>query len=265
MHKLASQLLDKTTEFFQENPGVVAGLAATGGLGALGGAVFTDVDENDSASEKFKKRLKNALLTGGLASAAFGAGSYGLHKLQNALPEDDESPMSAAIHSTPVRLLGLGAGVGGGMMWQGKKNEAALKKVFGDTPMSKSRLIDVLNNQAENPELFKRISDAWGNDSKALQEWIESTGIDPAAIKNKSITGIEDTTKAVENFINKHKAVKDIADSVKLNPESLATAIQRAKANKYALGAAGVGLALPEITSATGSAIGSLFGGSLYE
>jgi hypothetical protein len=263
MYKLASQLLDKTTQFIQENPGIVTGLAATGGLGALGGAVFTDVDDDDSASEKFKKRLKNALITGGLASAAFGAGAYGLNKIQNALPEDDVSPMSAAIHSTPVRLLGLGAGGIGGHMLQQKSHKAAINQVFGDTPMSKSRLIDILNNPVDNPAEFERIEKAWGNNSKALKEWIEATGVDPAAIKPK-LTGMDNTAAAIDDLLNKNKAVGDVARRV-VNPETLAKAIHKIKANKVAVGLTGAGLLLPEIASATGNAVSSLFGGSLYE
>ena len=265
MNKLASQLLDKAKDFIEENPGIVAGLAASGGLGALGGAVFTDVDENDSASEKFKKRLKNALITGGLASAAFGAGSYGISKLQNALPEDDESPMRAAIHSTPVRALGLSAGATGGLMLQNKANDKAIKQVFGNTPMNKTRLLEILNDPLNNAAEHDIIEKAWGKDTKALREWIENTGVDPGSIKKKQLIGIDDTEEAIRKFLSKNKPVESAAQKLKLSPETLAKAYHRAKTNKLALGLTAGGLLLPEIVDTAGSTLSSLFGSSLHD
>lgn len=258
-------MLDATKDFISENPGLVTGLAASGGLGALGGAVFTNTDENDTAGEKFKKRLKNALLAGGLAAGAFGAGSYGLNKLQNALPEDDESPLSTAIHSTPVRALGGGLGLGTGLAMQNKKNNAAIKQVFGDMPMSKERLIEVLNDTTKNSPAMKKIQKAWGSDTASLRKWIERTGIDPTKIVDTSITGIDDTAKAIEGALGKNQTVKNLADKLKVNPEALAKAWHKAKANKWTLGATAAGLMMPEALSTIGSALSSLFGGSMYE
>jgi hypothetical protein len=266
MNKLASQLLEKAKDFIEENPGLVTGLAASGGLGALGGAVFTDTDETDSAGEKFKKRLKNALIAGGLASAAFGAGSYGLSKLKNALPEDDESPLSAAVHSTPVRALGGGVGLAAGLGMQHKKQLDALAQVFPDSPMTKARLIEILNNPGADTGAMNAISKAWGGtDTPSFRKWLENTGIDVTKLTDKSLSGIDKTTDAIGDFLSKNKLVGNAADTLKLTPEKLAKLFHKVKANKYLLGATGLGLALPEIASATGNAVSSLFGGSLYE
>jgi hypothetical protein len=266
MNKLASQLLEKAKDFIESNPELVTGLAASGGLGALGGAVFTDTDDDDSAGEKFKKRLKNALIVGGLASAAFGAGSYGINKLKNALPEDDESPLSAAVHSAPVRALGGGLGVAAGLGVQNKKQLDALAQVFPDSPMTKERLIEVLNNSNSNTGAIDAIKKAWGDtDTPSFRKWLENTGIDVTKLNDKSLSGIDKTTDAIGDFLSKNKAVGGAADALKLTPEKLAKLFHKAKANKYLLGATGLGLALPEIASAAGNAVSSLFGGSLYE
>lgn len=266
MNKLASQMLEKAQEFIEENPGLITGLAATGGLGALGGAVFTNVDEDDSAGEKFKKRLKNALLTGGLAAGAFGAGSYGLNKLNNALPEDDVSPLSAAVHSYPVRTLGAVGGVGTGIAIQNKASKDAIADVFGDKAMSKSKLTEVLSNPAEkrHEKAMKKIHDVWGKDTDALKDWVAKTGVDPTSIKPE-FTSLADDTARAERMLNKNTAVKGIADKLKFTPERLAKLIAKTKKNKYAIGAGTLGLLLPEMLSGVGSAVGSMFGTSLHE
>lgn len=264
MNKIASQLLEKAKDFINENPGLVTGLAASGGIGALGGAIFTDTDEDDSAGEKFKKRLKNALIAGGLASAAFGAGSYGLSKIQNALPEDDESPLSAAVHSTPVRALGGALGVAGGLGWQNKLSRDAINQVFPDTPMTKERLVEVLNGNDDAAKAI--IRKAWGDtNSESFKNWLDRTGIDTTKLVDKKLSGVGDTTDAIKDFFSKHPNVESAASKLKVNPEGLATALHKLKNNKRLIGAAGAGLLLPEILSSAGSAVSSLFGGSLYE
>ena len=266
MNKIASQLLEKAKDFIKEHPGLVTGLAATGGIGALGGAIFTDTDEDDSAGEKFKKRLKNALIAGGLASAAYGAGSYGLSKLQNALPEDDESPISAAVHSAPVRTLGGAIGVAGGLGWQNKLSRDALNQVFPDTPMTKERLIEVLNNGTGDDAAKTAIRKAWGDtNSVSFKNWLDRTGIDVTKLTDKSLSGVEDTTNAIRDVLSKSKPIESAAAKLKVTPEGLASLTHKIKGNKRLIGATAAGLFLPEILSSAGSAVSGLFGGSLYE
>lgn len=266
MNKLASQLLEKAQEFIEENPGLVTGLAASGGLGALGGAVFTDTEEDDSAGEKFKKRLKNALIAGGLGAAAFGAGSYGINKLQNALPEDDESPLSVAMHSAPVRGLGGALGVAGGLGWQNKKSLDALNQVFPDSPMTKARLIEVLNDPANNSAAMEAIRKAWGGmNTESFKKWLGDTGIDTSLLKDRQLSGMDDTVDSIKNLLSKNKVLEDISNKVNATPENLAKIIHKLKANKHLVGATALGVAMPEILNAAGSAVGSLFGSSLHE
>lgn len=265
MNKIASQLLEKAKDFIKEHPGLVTGLAASGGIGALGGAIFTDTDEDDSAGEKFKKRLKNALIAGGLASAAYGAGSYGLSKLQNALPEDDESPISAAVHSTPVRTLGGAIGVAGGLGWQNKLSREALNQVFPDTPMTKERLIEVLNGK-DGDAAKAAIRKAWGDtNSVSFKNWLDRTGVDVTKLTDKSLSGVEDTTNAIRDVLAKNKPIESVASKLKVTPEGLASLTHKIKGNKRLIGATAAGLLLPEILSSAGSAVSGLFGGSLYE
>lgn len=264
MNKLASQMLEKAQEFIEENPGLITGLAATGGLGALGGAALTNVDEDDSAGEKFKKRLKNALLTGGLAAGAYGAVNYGANKIQNALPEDDVSPISAAVHSSPVRLLGIGTGAGIGAAIQGKDSKNAISEVFGNKHVSKDMLVDILNNPSQHSSALTKIKNVW-SDSDALKDWVERTGIDTSKLVDPEFSNMAAYTDEATDLLNKNKAMKDIADKINITPDKLAKWRLAAKRNKYLLGAAGAGLLLPEGLSTVGDLVGRLFGSSLHE
>lgn len=264
MNKLASQMLEKAQEFIEENPGLITGLAATGGLGALGGAALTNVDEDDSAGEKFKKRLKNALLTGGLAAGAYGAVNYGANKIQNALPEDDVSPISAAVHSSPVRLLGIGTGAGIGAAIQGKDSKNAISEVFGNKHVSKNMLVDILNNPADHSSAITKIKGVW-HDPTALKDWVERTGIDTSKLADPEFSNMAAYTNEATDLLNKNKAMKDIADKINITPDKLAKWRLAAKRNKYLLGAAGAGLLLPEGLSTVGDLVGRLFGSSLHE
>lgn len=265
MEKLASKLLEQAKDFISANPELVAGIAATGGAGALAGAAMTDVKDTDSASTRFKKRLKNALLAGGLGAGAAGAIGFGIDKIKNALPEDDVAPIVAATHSTPVRALGLAGGAGIGAAMQNKAQRSAIADVFGKAPMSKEKLVELLNDPAKNPSAMKAIEKAWGKDSEALKKWIERTGVDPAALKNPAHTNISQDAKSIEELLGKNKTVENLARKAKLNPETLAKLMAKAKSNKYLLGGAGAGLLLPEALTTTGSAIGSMFGNNLYD
>lgn len=264
MNKLASQMLEKAQEFIEENPGLITGLAASGGLGALGGAALTNVDEDDSAGEKFKKRLKNALLTGGLAAGAFGAVNYGANKIQNALPEDDVSPISAAVHSSPVRLLGIGTGAGIGAAIQGKDSKNAISEVFGNKHVSKDMLVDILNNPSQHSSALTKIKGVW-HDPGALKDWVERTGIDTSKLVDPEFSNMAAYTDEATDMLNKNKALKDIADKINITPDKLAKWRLAAKRNKYLLGAAGAGLLLPEGLSTVGDLVGRLFGSSLHE
>lgn len=264
MNKLASQMLEKAQEFIEENPGLITGLAASGGLGALGGAALTNVDEDDSAGEKFKKRLKNALLTGGLAAGAFGAVNYGANKIQNALPEDDVSPISAAVHSSPVRLLGIGTGAGIGAAIQGRDSKNAISEVFGNKHVSKDMLVDILNNPSQHSSALTKIKGVW-HDPGALKDWVERTGIDTSKLADPEFSNMAAYTDEATDLLNKNKALKDIADKINITPDKLAKWRLAAKRNKYLLGAAGAGLLLPEGLSTVGDLVGRLFGSSLHE
>ena len=78
--------------------------------------MFTDTDETDSAGEKFKKRLKNALDRRRSCLCGIWRGVMVSKLPNNALLRMMSLLYPAAVHSAPVRALGrwswLAAGLG---------------------------------------------------------------------------------------------------------------------------------------------------------
>ena len=131
--------------------------------------------------------------------------------------------------------------------------------------MTKARLIEILNNPDAETGAMNAIKKAWGGtDTASFRKWLENTGVDVAKLNDKSLSGIDKTTSAIGDFLSKNKFAGNAAGYLNLHRKKLAH-VPQSKANKYLLGATGLGLALPEIASATGNAVSSLFGGSLYE
>lgn len=85
MIKMATQGMNSMSEWFEKNPELVTGLV-TGGLGALGGFAMTGKDPDEEEGETFKRRLKNALIVGGLAGGAGALGASAFNSLSSSHP-----------------------------------------------------------------------------------------------------------------------------------------------------------------------------------
>lgn len=125
MEKLASQMLEKAKQFVASNPQIVKNTLLAGGLGAAAGAMIPSSaeDEDEPASARLKRRLKNALIGGTVAGGAGAllsnaAYNFGTAKLQRQLtPEEkfiEAQDDLAGTLKNPLTLLG-GAAVGGGI------------------------------------------------------------------------------------------------------------------------------------------------------
>lgn len=279
MEKIASKLMSQVQDFVKKNPKLVTSLAATGGAGALAGALMTGPeDENESGMHRFGRRLQNALLAGGLAAGGTGLALAGMDKIKNALPEDDVPPATAALHSNVVRGLGaVGAGSAGAGI-ASRNSQKALDSVFGKGNMTKGRLAELLSKygtpDAAGMDSLNTLSKAWGGKTEAIKNWLANdVGMDLQSIKwdkgvpdsIKQELGGADFEKLTQKVQNTLKRVGLDGKMKKLSPERLAKWINAAKRNKLMLGAGAAGLLLPEAISGTGSAVGSLFGNSLYD
>lgn len=127
MEKIASQLLDKAQEFMDENPGMLNSILVGGGIGGLGGAIFTgkEKEDDENPGRRFKRRLKNALLGATVGAGAGGLLSYGVKNFSEALPQEDQPPMVDAWYSPEARALWAGAG--GTAAYYAKQRNAAKK------------------------------------------------------------------------------------------------------------------------------------------
>ena len=113
MIKAASSVFDSIGKWMSENPTATTALLA-GGAGALGGFALTGSKEGESTSDAMKRRLRNALIVGGLAGGGGAAIKYGLDQINTAMPDTTVKPgdpWTTRVLST-LGLTGAGAGAG---------------------------------------------------------------------------------------------------------------------------------------------------------
>lgn len=83
MRKAASSILSSISDYAKEHPGMVAGMLGAGGIGALGGALYGDEDDDDrSTGARVMRRVKNALIGGALGAGSMAALGYGINMLR---------------------------------------------------------------------------------------------------------------------------------------------------------------------------------------
>lgn len=117
MIKAASSALDGISKWMSDNPTTTAALL-TGGAGAIGGFALTKTDPNEDASTSMKRRLKNALIVGGLGAGVGALGSEAIKAFDTALPDPERTQLSKA--APWFESVGGGAAgmYGGGILGQ---------------------------------------------------------------------------------------------------------------------------------------------------
>ena len=273
MDKLASKLIDTIKDFAEENPDLVKTLgaaAAAGGIGAGAGALLTGDREDESPSDKAKRRLKNALLTGGLAAGGVGLLSSGYDAINTALPEDARSPLGDLLHSNLVRAGGIFGGWKLGDMLKTRGDQAAINsalemadKKLLPKDLSKdsiAKLMEELGSKHPKKitENAREFSKQFGSDKKKILDFARGVGIPLEGLSEqaKRYFGISGSPLADSlKTVNKIPKIDAISKSVTKIPgmkdvhlqTSLAKLLEAGKRNKKALGFAAAGALLPEV------------------
>lgn len=202
MKDVASNMLNNASAFISANPQLVRTALLAGGAGALGGAMLTPTDEDEPASERVKKKLKNALLG---ATVAGGAGAllsnaaynFGTAKLQRQLtPEEATEIATRNIGSAlnPFSGNGWGLATAGGSAAAG----AALGQfgVIGageNSPIFRGDYLDKRNAQVN---ILKQVRTAKADALNELR-------------KNKASKDAIDAVAAIPENIDNPKALKE--------------------------------------------------------
>lgn len=128
MTKIATTLINNIKDYIDENPDMVKNVLGAGAIGAgAGGLLFGGGSPYETTGQKVKRRLKNALIGGALASGAAAMLTNGTKQLANAMPADKETPyevVSKVPSSGAARALyaALGGSVGGAVSKTIKKD-----------------------------------------------------------------------------------------------------------------------------------------------
>lgn len=184
MEKLASTMLEKAQQFVEANPQLVKNTLLAGGLGAVGGALLPDPveDEDEPASTRVRRRLKNALLgaavvggTGALLSNA--AYNFGTAKLQRQLTPEEKAELAmddarkniSEIWNHPLTMGG--SVVGGGLVGRygvaGVKDNRLLK---GDVAAQDDAAKKIIAQVAKKNNTGGAINDKTSIDS--FKNWL---------------------------------------------------------------------------------------------
>lgn len=272
MDKLASKLIDTIKDFAEENPELVKTLGATaaaGGIGAGAGALLTGDREGESPSDKAKRRLKNALLTGGLAAGGVGLLSSGYDAINTALPEDARSPLGDLLHSNLVRAGGIFGGWKLGDMLKTRSDQATINsalemadKKLLPKDLSKDSIVKLMEELgSKHPkkitENAREFSKQFGSDKKKILDFARGVDVplDGLSDKAKRYFGISGSPLAESletvNKIPKIDVMSEYATKIPGMKDvhlqtSLAKLLEAGKRNKKALGLAAAGALLPE-------------------
>jgi polyhydroxyalkanoate synthesis regulator phasin len=219
MEKLASQMLDKAKQFIENNPQIVKSTLLAGGLGAIGGAMLPTPgeDEDEPATKRMKRRLRNALLGGAVAGGAGAllsnaAYNFGTAKLQRQMtPEEKWNEIQNSTADTikhPLTLAG-GAVVGGsvGAVKDYKRHQELANNIIDDMKAQGADAIKAHN------KVVDRLS---GNISK-MEENLSKLQTNLAGATDQA-----DITKL-------QKQIADVQSSIAAKNADLATELEKIK------------------------------------
>lgn len=235
MEKLASQMLEQAKNFIEANPQIVKNTLLAGGLGAAAGAMMSSPaeDEDEPASVRLKRRLKNALIggavlggTGALLSNA--AYNFGTAKLQRQpTPEEKFIEAQGNVSDMVAHPLTLTAGAAGGAGFGAvrdynrhqEKANTIIQNISKKTSAIEQRLQERLA-KATNPAEIKVLQDALRGltgpaenmGTEGLSKWLYANK--DAIVSGKS-SGLGDIMTALENgfgFDDKKELAKSLRE-----------------------------------------------------
>lgn len=201
MIKAASSVMDGISKWMSDNPTTTAALL-TGGAGALGGLAMTKTDPDEDPETSMKRRLKNALIVGGLGAGVGALGSEAIKAFDSALPDPDPTIVDKAA----PWLEGLGGAAigtyGGGVLGQKIMNSELPKigqgaeirnlaeRLSGKEVKSISRARDIIATTMEGDLALTELARAMKKGTSRVAEIAEVLGkmnIKPKNIVNPKL------------------------------------------------------------------------------
>lgn len=244
MIKVATGMLEQIEQFVKDHPKTTMGLIG-GGLGALGGGLLTGpADPDETPGDRFKRRLKNALLMGGLGAGAGTLLGAGYEHLSSAVPASMPTPeeniskfgdktknvVKSVTSPVGTSIMGAGAGIAGSSWYDKKINgsdlRSALQQVGKDVPATQFSITDktsVGEMRKQLRSLFRSTTFAKGTDElNALTNALKRQfGVTDNAGLLKALQSYGISTSDLEKSLDISKYTRDFAKKIK---ESIATA-----------------------------------------
>lgn len=215
MIKVAEGAFDAISEWFKQHPTAGASLVG-GGLGASVGALFPTGDADEELSDRIKRRIRNALILGGMGAGAGALLQQGLDMSSKPLnsnvkkPGDTVSEDVSTAFAHPYVIAGSAAGgaVGGigvrnlaqqdlrgkvmqvAKAVQGKGNKIAPLSDKATTAQVRSYIRDVLNAVKDDTtgnvpdKVIKTLEKQFGAKGKHLLHELQNYGISTKVLEN---------------------------------------------------------------------------------
>lgn len=255
MIKIASQALGAISDFLQEHPKTTMGLLG-GGLGALGGALVTgDGEEDETPEERTQRRLKNALILGGMGAGAGALLGAGAETLNSAIPASISTPeeMIGALGNPALvgSVAAAGGAIGGNALQNAVQSDLKTKVRMINEGLSGTKLpipekATMSEIRAAIPELLnsvkgntldktKLLNSLYGHfhvapgDAVELAKKLQHYGISTAALEEtlpKAFEGVEKGTWNLMKFLRRNKYTAGAAALAGLGAAGLASSLR---------------------------------------